>query len=52
MQVRRRGPSPAIRELAALPAIAQKVAAGANEDIGKAILAVYRSAAHPVMRSR
>jgi pimeloyl-ACP methyl ester carboxylesterase len=31
-------------------AIAQKVAAGANEDIGKAILAVYRSAAQPVMR--
>ena len=31
-------------------AIAQKVAAGANEDMGKAILALYRSAAQPVMR--
>jgi pimeloyl-ACP methyl ester carboxylesterase len=32
-------------------AIAQKVAAGANEDMGKAILALYRSAAQPVMRN-
>ena len=32
------------------PAIAQKVAAGANKDMGKAILALYRSAAQPVMR--
>ena len=31
-------------------AIAQKVAAGANEDMGRAILALYRSAAQPVMR--
>ena len=31
-------------------AIAQKVAAGANRDMGRAILAVYRSAAQPVMR--
>jgi pimeloyl-ACP methyl ester carboxylesterase len=31
-------------------AIARKVAAGANEDMGKAILALYRSAAQPVMR--
>ncbi len=31
-------------------AIAQKVVAGANDDMGKAILAVYRSAAQPVMR--
>ena len=31
-------------------AIAQKVAAGASVDIGKAVLAVYRSAAQPVMR--
>lgn len=31
-------------------AIAQKVAAGANGDMGKAILALYRSAAQPVMR--
>lgn len=32
------------------PAIARKVAAGANEDMGQAILALYRSAAQPVMR--
>jgi len=32
------------------PAIARKVAAGANRDLGRAILAVYRSAAQPVMR--
>ena len=32
-------------------AIAQKVAAGANKDLGRAILAVYRSAAQPVMRN-
>ena len=32
-------------------AIAQKVAAGANRDLGRAILAVYRSAAQPVMRN-
>jgi pimeloyl-ACP methyl ester carboxylesterase len=31
-------------------AIARKVAAGANGDLGRAILAVYRSAAQPVMR--
>jgi pimeloyl-ACP methyl ester carboxylesterase len=31
-------------------AIAQKVAAGANGDLGRAILALYRSAAQPVMR--
>jgi len=31
-------------------AIARKVAAGANADMGKAILALYRSAAQPVMR--
>ena len=31
-------------------AIARKVAAGANGEMGKAILAVYRSAAQPVMR--
>jgi pimeloyl-ACP methyl ester carboxylesterase len=31
-------------------AIAQKVAAGANKDLGRAILALYRSAAQPVMR--
>jgi pimeloyl-ACP methyl ester carboxylesterase len=31
-------------------AIAQKVAAGANRDMGRAILALYRSAAQPVMR--
>ena len=31
-------------------AIARKVAAGANEDMGRAILALYRSAAQPVMR--
>ncbi len=30
--------------------IARKVAAGANEDMGRAILALYRSAAQPVMR--
>ena len=32
------------------PAIALKVALGANKDLGRAILAVYRSAAQPVMR--
>jgi pimeloyl-ACP methyl ester carboxylesterase len=32
------------------PAIARKVAAGANKDLGRAILALYRSAAQPVMR--
>jgi len=32
------------------PAIARKVAAGANAEMGRAILAVYRSAAQPVMR--
>ena len=31
-------------------AIAQKVAAGANGDLGRAILALYRSAVQPVMR--
>jgi len=31
-------------------AIAQKVVAGANADMGKAILALYRSAAQPVLR--
>jgi pimeloyl-ACP methyl ester carboxylesterase len=31
-------------------AIAQKVAAGATRDMGRAILALYRSAAQPVMR--
>ena len=31
-------------------AIAQKVVAGANSDLGRAILALYRSAAQPVMR--
>ena len=31
-------------------AIAQKVAEGANADMGRAILALYRSAAQPVMR--
>ena len=31
-------------------AIARKVAAGANGDMGRAILALYRSAAQPVMR--
>jgi pimeloyl-ACP methyl ester carboxylesterase len=31
-------------------AVAQKVVAGANMDMGKAILALYRSAAQPVMR--
>src|SRR6267154_1653781 len=31
-------------------AIAQKVVAGSNADLGKAILALYRSAAQPVMR--
>jgi pimeloyl-ACP methyl ester carboxylesterase len=31
--------------------IAQKVASGANAEIGRAILAVYRSAAQPVMRN-
>jgi pimeloyl-ACP methyl ester carboxylesterase len=32
------------------PAIARKVIAGANGDLGRAILAIYRSAAQPVMR--
>ena len=32
------------------PEIARKVVAGANADLGKAILALYRSAAQPVMR--
>jgi pimeloyl-ACP methyl ester carboxylesterase len=32
------------------PAIAKKVVAGVNKDMGKAILALYRSAAQPVMR--
>ncbi len=32
-------------------AIARKVAVAANEDMGKAILALYRSAAQPVMRN-
>ncbi|WP_315763804.1 MULTISPECIES: alpha/beta hydrolase [unclassified Bradyrhizobium] len=32
-------------------AIAAKVAAGANSDMGRAILALYRSATEPVMRS-
>ena len=32
------------------PEIAQKMVAGANADLGKAILALYRSAAQPVMR--
>jgi pimeloyl-ACP methyl ester carboxylesterase len=31
-------------------AIAQKVATGANKDLGRAVLALYRSAAQPVMR--
>ena len=31
-------------------AVAQKVASGANGDLGQAILALYRSAAQPVMR--
>jgi pimeloyl-ACP methyl ester carboxylesterase len=31
-------------------AIAQKVVAGANRDLGRAILAIYRSAAQPVIR--
>jgi len=31
-------------------AIAQKVAAGANSDMGRAILALYRSASQPAMR--
>jgi pimeloyl-ACP methyl ester carboxylesterase len=31
-------------------AIARRVAAGANKDMGRAILALYRSAAQPVMR--
>jgi pimeloyl-ACP methyl ester carboxylesterase len=31
-------------------AIARKVAAGANEEMGRAILALYRSAAQPAMR--
>jgi pimeloyl-ACP methyl ester carboxylesterase len=31
-------------------AIAQKVAAGANKELGRAILALYRSAAQPAMR--
>jgi pimeloyl-ACP methyl ester carboxylesterase len=33
------------------PSIARKVAAGANADMGRAILALYRSAAQPVMRN-
>jgi pimeloyl-ACP methyl ester carboxylesterase len=33
------------------PAIARKVVAGTNPDLGRAILAVYRSAAQPVMRN-
>ena len=32
------------------PAIARKVVAGANADLGRAILALYRSAAQPVLR--
>jgi pimeloyl-ACP methyl ester carboxylesterase len=36
--------------LGVTPAIAQKVAAAANPDMGRAILALYRSAAQPVMR--
>jgi pimeloyl-ACP methyl ester carboxylesterase len=32
-------------------AIALKVAAAANEEMGRAILALYRSAAQPVMRN-
>jgi pimeloyl-ACP methyl ester carboxylesterase len=32
-------------------AIAEKVAAGANADMGRAILALYRSAAQPVIRN-
>jgi pimeloyl-ACP methyl ester carboxylesterase len=32
------------------PAIALKVAAGANRDMGRAMLALYRSAAQPAMR--
>ena len=55
----------AVAQMAALPAearaqryeslgmtsaIARKVAAGANRDLGRAILALYRSAAQPVMR--
>lgn len=32
------------------PAIARKVIAGANGDLGRAILAIYRSAAQPAMR--
>ena len=39
-----------MRALGMTPAIAQKVAAGANADMGRAILALYRSAAQPVMR--
>jgi pimeloyl-ACP methyl ester carboxylesterase len=33
------------------PEIARKVVAGADVDLGKAILALYRSAAQPVMRN-
>ena len=36
--------------LGVTPEIARKVVAGANADLGKAILALYRSAAQPVMR--
>lgn len=36
--------------LGVTPQIARKLAAGANADLGKAILALYRSAAQPVMR--
>src|SRR3954452_20010904 len=36
--------------LGVTPAIAQKVAAAANPEMGRAILALYRSAAQPVMR--
>jgi pimeloyl-ACP methyl ester carboxylesterase len=32
-------------------AIARKVVAGADKDLGRAILALYRSAAQPVMRN-
>jgi pimeloyl-ACP methyl ester carboxylesterase len=38
------------KSLGMTSAIAQKVAAGANTDMGTAILALYRSAAQPVMR--
>jgi pimeloyl-ACP methyl ester carboxylesterase len=36
--------------LGVTPEIARRVVAGANADLGKAILALYRSAAQPVMR--